>query len=154
MESLEKLYLVGNELEALPDSIGSLRNLQEIYLTKNRALKALPGSIADCASLNKLYVNECNLESLPTSLPLSLEILHVSNNQALKDIPGDLASNVNLKFVHLANTSIDRLDPGLEQHLNQLRAFDTEGCPLDEASLAIAERIRSRLVKPWTFNVS
>ena len=44
MINLHELYLTGNQLTSLPESIGNLINLHELYLTGNN-IKSLPYSI-------------------------------------------------------------------------------------------------------------
>jgi hypothetical protein len=58
------LILTDNQIEFLPDSIGSLPRLQKLMLAGNR-LTVLPESIANCRNLELVRIAANRLESLP-----------------------------------------------------------------------------------------
>jgi hypothetical protein len=58
------LILTDNRIESLPESIGSLPQLQKLMLAGNR-LTALPESIANCRNLELIRIAANRLESLP-----------------------------------------------------------------------------------------
>jgi hypothetical protein len=58
------LILTDNQIEFLPDSIGSLPRLQKLMLAGNR-LTTLPESIANCRNLELVRIAANRLESLP-----------------------------------------------------------------------------------------
>jgi hypothetical protein len=58
------LILTDNQLETLPDSIGSLPRLQKLMLAGNQ-LAALPESIANCHKLELIRLSANRLQSLP-----------------------------------------------------------------------------------------
>ena len=47
-------------------SLGSLTNLEELIVSKNKSLNRLPDSVDEMKSLRKLHVSDCNLTELPT----------------------------------------------------------------------------------------
>uniref|UniRef100_A0A8D1SIU9 Protein scribble homolog n=1 Tax=Sus scrofa TaxID=9823 RepID=A0A8D1SIU9_PIG len=64
---LEQLDLGGNDLEVLPDTLGALPNLRELWLDRNQ-LSALPPELGNLRRLVCLDVSENRLEELPTEL--------------------------------------------------------------------------------------
>uniref|UniRef100_A0A7M4F6X5 Scribble planar cell polarity protein n=1 Tax=Crocodylus porosus TaxID=8502 RepID=A0A7M4F6X5_CROPO len=61
---LEQLDLGGNDLEVLPDTLGALPNLRELWLDRNQ-LSALPPELGNLRRLVCLDVSENKLEQLP-----------------------------------------------------------------------------------------
>lgn len=67
--TLEILSASNNKLTALPDEIGGLSNLVELYLGGNIGLKAIPASCKGWSNLQALYAQNCaKLKSLPLQL--------------------------------------------------------------------------------------
>uniref|UniRef100_A0A8C5W666 Protein scribble homolog n=1 Tax=Microcebus murinus TaxID=30608 RepID=A0A8C5W666_MICMU len=64
---LEQLDLGGNDLEVLPDTLGALPNLRELWLDRNQ-LSALPPELGNLRRLVCLDVSENRLEELPAEL--------------------------------------------------------------------------------------
>lgn len=113
---LVSLNLSNNRLESLPEDIGSLTGLQELFLQYN-CLVALPDSI-------------CNLSNLVE--------LDVKNNR-LKTIPSNVGDLKKLLLLSLTNNSIVELPPSignmehieeLSLHANQLTQLPDELCRL------------------------
>ncbi|KAF0737622.1 hypothetical protein Ae201684P_006403 [Aphanomyces euteiches] len=73
--SLYRLDLGFNLLTTLPDSIGQLSGLVELWLNDN-PLKSLPPSLCKCAQLRVLDLNRTDLTDLPCELG-RLELLVV-----------------------------------------------------------------------------
>jgi Leucine-rich repeat (LRR) protein len=55
LEGAKTLHLNGNQLTALPESLGQLTNLRELYLSDNQ-LTALPESLGQLTNLRELYL--------------------------------------------------------------------------------------------------
>ncbi|KAL4174368.1 hypothetical protein KRP22_006306 [Phytophthora ramorum] len=88
--SLEVLSLISDGLERLPDSIGTLKYLTELDLTKNR-LRGLPDSLTKLTGLKTLNLS-CNLlEKLPEDFGKfdRLDKLWLERN-ALKQLPASI----------------------------------------------------------------
>jgi len=86
--------LSNNHLGKLPESIGNLTSLTNLYLMNNRLTK-LPDSIGNLAALDRLYVRGNNLVYLPKTIKklTNLRWLDIDNN--LK-YPVDISTLVNL----------------------------------------------------------
>ena len=69
-------------MEHLPDEIGSLANLRELWAYGNR-LTALPDTLGKCASLTKLEANHNSLTDLPEAMAAltKLKSLYVQSNK-------------------------------------------------------------------------
>ena len=105
MENLETLDLSGTAIKELPSSIGCLKSLQSLDLSKCENLVNLPESIWDLRSLEKLLMASCsNLKGFPN----------------LKD---DME---NLKMLNLRGTDIKEL-PSSIGHLKALQRLDLMG---------------------------
>ncbi|KAG3197480.1 hypothetical protein PC128_g6820 [Phytophthora cactorum] len=69
--TLVRLDLSFNQLEgphAIPDAIGSLVALRELYVNNNPRLKRLPSSLAHCTKLQVLDASSSALDTLPQEL--------------------------------------------------------------------------------------
>ncbi|MBD3350322.1 MAG: TIR domain-containing protein, partial [Candidatus Lokiarchaeota archaeon] len=78
LTSLKELYLIGNTLNSLPESIGSLTSLEQLSLGSNE-LSSLPETIGSLTSLKELRLNGNKLSSLPDGIGslTSLERLYL-----------------------------------------------------------------------------
>ena len=65
--SIGWLILTDNQLQALPDSIGSLTNLRKCMLASNQ-LRTLPPSMVNCKKLELLRISMNHLEAFPAFL--------------------------------------------------------------------------------------
>jgi Leucine-rich repeat (LRR) protein len=108
-QSLVYLDLTANVLKFLPDSIGNLINLEELYIFNNLITK-LPDSIGFLKSLKILYTNDNRLEALPESIgKLSkLESLMIFSNR-LTILPDSFGSLSALKKLDAMYNELERL---------------------------------------------
>ncbi|CAI5496036.1 unnamed protein product [Closterium sp. Naga37s-1] len=97
LASLTRLELHECELAELPDAIGKLRRLQELYLLSCSRIQKLPESVAALLNLEVLVVDKCSsLFSVPTSLMhlATLKQLELTGcallRKAPKFLPGSL----------------------------------------------------------------
>eukprot|EP00943_MAST-04B_sp_MAST-4B-sp1_P009868 g9868.t1 len=99
------LMVIGNKLQALPDSVGNLQNLLTLWVFNNR-LKSLPDSVGNLQNLLNLRVFNNRLKSLPDSVGnlQNLLNLRVFNNR-LKSLPDSVGNLQNLqRFLAWNNT--------------------------------------------------
>jgi Leucine-rich repeat (LRR) protein len=98
-------------LTILPDSIGNLTNLTELYVRKNQ-LTTLPDSIGNLTNLQVLGVENNQLTTLPDWIGnlTHLEYLYVDNNQltTLPDSIGNLTNLTKLNVEDNENLTINR----------------------------------------------
>src|SRR5665647_14644 len=90
LSQLRELYVAGNQLTTLPDSIGQLTQLRELYVGYNQ-LTTLPDSIGQLAQLQVLYVEHNQLTTLPDSIGqlAQLQVLCIYNNE-LTSLPDSI----------------------------------------------------------------
>uniref|UniRef100_A0A8C2TK27 Protein scribble homolog n=1 Tax=Coturnix japonica TaxID=93934 RepID=A0A8C2TK27_COTJA len=106
-KSLEiQLDLGGNDLEVLPDTLGALPNLRELWLDRNQ-LSALPPELGNLRRLVCLDVSENKLEQLPNEVSglVALTDLLLSQN-LLEGIPDGIGQ---LKQLSILKVDQNRL---------------------------------------------
>jgi hypothetical protein len=103
--NLERLGLARNQLRCLPDTIGNLSELTELYLTSNK-LTLLPASIGRLSKLRKLQASHNELRYLPLEMAelQSLELFRLSVNPNLREIPHAVLCLPSLAWMSLAST--------------------------------------------------
>jgi len=87
-------------LKVLPESLGELKNLQELVLDKCKALEELPSSIGYLTRLVKLSMKECKkVQQLPDSIGScrALVELDLSKCIELKSLPSSIGDLTNLE---------------------------------------------------------
>ena len=103
MPALRSLFLSGNQLKDLPESIGQLTNLKTLDLANNQISK-LPESIGKLSQLNELKVNDNALRKLPDSIGQLTQLTSVDlcKNQ-LTSLPESIAELSKLQSLYLIN---------------------------------------------------
>ncbi len=83
-DNIIELGLYDSKLSYLPESIGSLKSLQTLYLVKNQISK-LPDTIGDLSSLKVLNLENNRLNELPISIGKLQELqeLHLRFNKLI-----------------------------------------------------------------------
>jgi len=118
LKSCNTLSLMRNEIERVPESVGEMAALQDLWLYGNR-IAALPEALGRLTRLKRLWLDSNDIRALPEGLGgcEALEELYASHN-ALRAVPESLASCRRLRVLHLEGN-----DPGLLQRLPpELRA--------------------------------
>ncbi len=117
------LFLTGNNISEIPDSIGELTNLVMIAMGKNRINKISP-EIGKLTKLRKISLEHNKLESLPPEIGLltNLEELILGGNNKLLTLPSEIGNLINLKKLDLNHDNQKTLLPeiGLLTKLEEL----------------------------------
>ncbi|XP_034675535.1 disease resistance protein RPV1-like isoform X12 [Vitis riparia] len=106
MENLKRLDLGETGIEELPSSIGHLKALQHLDLSRCKSLRSLPESICNLSSLETLILERC------------------SNLKGFPEIKDDME---NLKRLDLGETGIEEL-PSSIGRLKALQHLDLKCC--------------------------
>ena len=65
---LSYLSVGENLLTSIPEEIGSLENLESLYINDNPNLQALPFELALCSKLEIMSIEQCPLSKIPTDI--------------------------------------------------------------------------------------
>ena len=103
------LNLQNNHIEALPESLEILINLQKLKLDYNN-LKYLPDSLTTLKNLRTLTVGNNSIKTLPNSLTnlFNLQVLKVNENR-IKSIPTRMGKFEKLRKLYLHKNLIQEI---------------------------------------------
>jgi len=98
--TLEHLSAGENNLMEIPTEIGSLENLEELYINDNPNLQNLPYELALCKKLALMSVEGCPLGRLPLHVVEGgpSAIIQVSGCTLNRLIPSDVTNTVHGKY--------------------------------------------------------
>ena len=65
---VKKNNFVENKLNFVPEEIGSLENLESLYINDNPNLQALPFELALCSKLEIMSIDSCPLTKIPPEI--------------------------------------------------------------------------------------
>lgn len=116
-------------LNVLPDSIGTLVHLEQLWVSQNK-LTDLPESLFTLTQLQKLFLQDNHLTTLPNAIGnlLNLQKLDLNNNELIT-LPEEIGNLVNLQDLDLSNNQLTTLPQSLE-HLVNLKDLFVFGNPL------------------------
>ncbi|KAK3436683.1 hypothetical protein EUGRSUZ_C01326 [Eucalyptus grandis] len=108
LASLTELHLKGTTIEELPESIGSLKELETLNVSWCKSLTHIPSSVGDQVSLTHLLLQGCHL---------------------LKEIPNSIGKLASLTKLDLSETGIEKLPESIG-FLKELETLDASNCVL------------------------
>lgn len=105
--SLQYLDLRDNKLTVLPDELGDLLHVKELYLSNN-LLTTLPDSIGKCSEVEILLANKNQITSIPLALNTCTNLQHLdfASNKLIDVPPVVLSTLVNLQDLFLGGNKI------------------------------------------------
>ena len=123
----EKILLVSNFLQRVPDNIHILDKLSCLDLSKNQ-LKTIPVCLLEMPSLCNLWLSENKIAELPDQCnwSSSLKTLDLNDN-LLQTLPKSMAK-AKLTSLHVARNNLYYLPPWIEQ-MASLQLLDVSGNP-------------------------
>ena len=130
-KNLEILHLENRKFNSVPDSIGDLKSLKELYLCRNYDLNKLPDSLGNLHSLEVLDLEKCKLNSLPDSFQQlqSLQILNLEGND-LDNLPDWIGSITSLRELNLrGNKKLTKIPDSIGS-LNNLEQLNLTQSPI------------------------
>jgi len=135
LKSLQELDLRNNKLTTLQESFGNLQSLKELYLYGNQ-LTTLPDSFGNLKSLQKLDLEHNKLTTLPESFGnlINLKELYLYENQ-LKTLPDSIGNLINLQELYLYKNQLTTLPDsfGNLQSLKELYLYGNQLTTLPES---------------------
>jgi Leucine-rich repeat (LRR) protein len=156
--ALKKLRMVDlghNQLTHLPDTIGDLDRLTDFLYVHGNRLASLPDSLAKLTALRYLNISDNALTTLPEPVcaMTGLIELRASGNQ-LESLPAAIGRLSRLRELHLRDNRLAAL-PDAVADLHELRQLDLRGNPLTTlsdrlASLPRLEKLDLRWVTTLT----
>ncbi|OQS06498.1 patatin-like phospholipase [Thraustotheca clavata] len=127
-DSLKTLCLERNQLTTLPEDIGALKGMTELYLRQNQ-ITVLPKCIAQLQELDSLYLedNLLNAEGIPDEFGTLMQLkgLCLHRNQFV-GVPKALFKMTALEELYLDNNLVEELPEEIGQLIN-LRELDMIG---------------------------
>lgn len=122
-----ELILLGKDLEAFPDAIGSMASLSVLNLCKNH-ITEIPPEIGNVHTLTRLLLAGNQITSIPAEIGQlgALEDLVLADNPKLSSLPDELSSCTNLRVLNLAQCrfrSIPTCVPAVTVRVDEKRAF-------------------------------
>jgi len=129
LRDLQHMQLQGNFLTRLPENFGELAMLRVLNLSQNQLVE-LPGSFGQLVALCFLYLQNNSLTSLPESFGQleALQHLNLEHNR-LRYLPDTFVQLKTLQVLRLDNNDLKHIPPGLDQ-LSLLRVATLDQNPL------------------------
>lgn len=115
LTQIKVLDASNNPLEKIPNEIGNLTSLEELYLgthtltTTKIPLNSIPTSIGQCTQLKKIDLRFCSIAEFPASMSqlTNLQYLDASQNK-LTEFPKFLKSLTQMQYLDLSHNKINQ----------------------------------------------
>ena len=114
LKFLKEIYLFDNNIQELPNSIRKLENLEVLDLSANN-LKSLPNSFQNLSNLKILNLESNNFKKIPEPIfkLKSLEILNLEENELIS-VPSSIESLKALKVLNLKENKLEKLPESIK----------------------------------------
>ena len=136
LANLDTLYLSNNQLTGeIPPELGSLANLRMLHLNNNQLSGEIPPELGSLANLEHLDLSDNDLGGeIPPELGslANLKTLDLSDNELSGEIPAELGSLANLYKLYLGGNELSGCVPSSLQgqlDLDQSDLGDLPFCP-------------------------
>nr|XP_048330352.1 putative disease resistance protein RGA4 isoform X2 [Ziziphus jujuba var. spinosa] len=119
LKVLRTLDFHASGLKKVPNSIGKLRHLRYLDLSRNYGIRTLPASVTKLQNLQTLKLSNCtNLVELPRDLKKLVNLRHLENNgcDSLTHIPLGLGQLCNLVTLNEFIVNEEGVGPTNKQH--------------------------------------
>ena len=131
LTNLEALWLSSNQLTGeIPAELGSLTNLEALYLFSNQLTGEIPAELGSLTNLEALYLFSNQLTgTIPAELGnlANLRFLSLNGNQLSGEIPSELGSLANLQWLHLDGNQLSEEIPAELGSLTDLEELFLSG---------------------------
>ncbi|MBL0265422.1 MAG: leucine-rich repeat domain-containing protein [Leptospiraceae bacterium] len=123
------LSLSGNHIDEIPESLVKLKKLTYLALNDNKIV-SIPENIGELTHLSYLNLSKNKIKTIPESIEelKRLENLHLNNN-LIKAIPEGIAKLSNLSFLSLTSNELTELPDNIGE-LKNLLGFVLEKNPI------------------------
>lgn len=110
----------------LPDSIGNLTTVKELYIFHN-PIRAIPDSVGNLSALEHINIQNTHLVSLPDALARNTNLLDISlQGNRITRLPDIFSSLQKLHVLNLAHNNLTSLPPSIGD-LTSLTILDLTG---------------------------
>ncbi|XP_073845882.1 leucine rich repeat containing protein 7 lap1 [Musca autumnalis] len=125
-QGLKVLHANNNNLETIPEAVGTLRQLQQLNLNRNY-ISNVPDSIKSCKNLTHLDLSCNTLQRLPDAITSLISLQELLLNETYMEfLPANFGRLVNLRIVELRLNNLVSL-PKSMQRLTNLQRLDIGG---------------------------
>lgn len=127
--SIQELWIYGNQIETIPESIERLKDLEILFIESNR-LSQLPQTIGKLESLQNLNLSGNRLTTIPESIGHLSELVYMTlTNNEITKLPASIGKLHNLKAIYLEGNRIEEIQPELGR-LKNLEILDIRDNPV------------------------
>lgn len=134
IDQASELDLSHRQLTLLPDSIGNIYTLKELYIEGNK-LTELPESIGNLANLTELSLENNSLSYLPESIGNLSNLTHLFLScNYINRLPGNFGNLRNLIELELGYNNLDNLPKSIIDFSNLIE-ISLDANPVDDLSI-------------------